>query len=294
MVVAGAGRGRASGRRVQGQLPHLPARLHRSRLRHAARRARELWHELEDESGRQLLCPAPQLTFGPQLAAVHEAMRRAGAPGELLPADGAARFPGCGVGGPALLETESCVIAADATLQRAGRRGRAAGPRRAGHRTGRRRPPGDAASGQAGPVTAGTRSCAPGPWTAGLLAAAGHPVPSAPTLEQVAYLAPADPVPRPPPAGHADLHLPRRPESPYGLPVPGSPPVQDRHPPERAGRRPGRQDHAADPELAGRLGRRRAPGTCPASTAGAGARPSGASTTTRPDDDFILDRLGRS
>src|SRR5579862_7036982 len=46
----------------------------------AARQARDLWHDLEAESGRQLLCPAPQLSFGPQLAAVHEAMRRAGAP----------------------------------------------------------------------------------------------------------------------------------------------------------------------------------------------------------------------
>src|SRR5215472_3978413 len=46
----------------------------------AAWRARELWHELEAESGRQILHPAAQLTVGPQLDDVHAAMRAAGAP----------------------------------------------------------------------------------------------------------------------------------------------------------------------------------------------------------------------
>src|ERR1700735_1746717 len=50
----------------------------------AARRARGLWHELEAESGRQILCATPHLTFGPQLPDVHEAMRQAGAACGLL------------------------------------------------------------------------------------------------------------------------------------------------------------------------------------------------------------------
>src|SRR5271169_1472347 len=48
----------------------------------AARRARELWRQLEAESGRAILLPVPQLSFGAGLTAVHDAMRQAGAPCE--------------------------------------------------------------------------------------------------------------------------------------------------------------------------------------------------------------------
>src|SRR5258708_4922144 len=83
-----------------------------------AMRAREPWAELEDECGRQLLQPTPHLDFGPGLGAVRRAMQSAGAPCELLPAaEAAARFPEIAIGGPALLEPESCVIRADAALR---------------------------------------------------------------------------------------------------------------------------------------------------------------------------------
>jgi len=45
-----------------------------------ARRARELWSELEDESGQRLLLPTGQLTFGDGLPDLLHAMREAGAP----------------------------------------------------------------------------------------------------------------------------------------------------------------------------------------------------------------------
>src|SRR5260221_957878 len=82
-----------------------------------AMRAREPWAELEDECGRQLLQPTPHLDFGPGLGAVRRAMQSAGAPCELLPAaEAAARFPEIAIGGPALLDPESCVIGADPAL----------------------------------------------------------------------------------------------------------------------------------------------------------------------------------
>ncbi len=83
----------------------------------AARQAGELWRQLEDESGRTLLLPAPHLTFGTGLRAVQDAMNQAGAPCELLSAAAAAeRFPAIRTDGPALLEPESCVTAADQAL----------------------------------------------------------------------------------------------------------------------------------------------------------------------------------
>ena len=83
-----------------------------------ASRARELWRELETERGLRLLHPAPQLTFGDGLDAVHAAMTAAGAPCELLPAaTAAARFPALATAGPALLEPDSCVIEAGNALR---------------------------------------------------------------------------------------------------------------------------------------------------------------------------------
>ena len=161
-----------------------------------ARQSRELWQELEDASGEQILLPTAHLTFGDGLQAVQDGMRLAGAPAELLTAaETAARFPGIAVGGPALLEPESGVIAADRAL-----RALAAGgaPVRAGVRVtgigddGRQvtlRTDDGAA------LTAGQVIVCAGPWTAGLLAPAGLAVPAAATLEQAAYLAPAGPPP---------------------------------------------------------------------------------------------------
>jgi sarcosine oxidase len=255
-----------------------------------ARRAREPWTELEDECGRPLLHPTPQLAFGSGLEQVGNAMRQAGAPCELLPAaEAAARFPQVTIGGPALLEPESCVIDAEGTLAALA----AAVPDLR---------PGTTATGIAddgrsvtvrttrGPVTAAAAVICAGPWTRGLLSSAGIAVPSAATLEQVGYLAPATTgsgaaaVPGPPIfIGHGG-------PGPYGLPVPGSrlykiglhhsgPPTD-----------PSRQDLAPDaglsPRLAG-LARRYLPGFSPEPV-----RTERCVYDNSPDEDFVVDRVG--
>jgi sarcosine oxidase len=251
-----------------------------------ARRAREFWGPLEEECGQRLLRPTPQLTFGGDLATVHQAMRSAGAPGLLLAADAAAaRFPQVTADGPALLETESCVISADATLQAlaAGVPEIQTGVTVTGLSDDGREV---AITTTAGPVTAGTVIVCAGPWTAELLATGGIAVPSAATLEQIGYVAPAaEPAPEMP------IFICHDAQIPYGLPVPGSslykigfhhsgPPAD-----------PGRQDHAPDPDLCTRLGglaRRHLPGFSP-----------GLIETERciydnsPDEGFIVDRAGR-
>jgi sarcosine oxidase len=182
-----------------------------------ARRSRELWHELEEESGRQILLPTPQLTFGKQMPAVLDAMRRAGAPCELLSAGQAAeRFPGIAAGGPVLLETQSCVTAAGQALQALAAaaadlrtRGRVTALADDGRRV--------RVDTDAGPLSARRVIVCAGPSTSLLLATAGVAVPSAPTLEQVAYLTPAGEAPPQMP-----IFLRHEARSPYGLPVPGS------------------------------------------------------------------------
>src|SRR5215831_5608996 len=249
-------------------------------------RARAPWAELEDECGRRLLQPTPHLTFGPELDAVRQAMDSAGAPYQFLPAaEAAARFPEVSIGGPALLEPGSCVISADAALHalaaavpdiRAGTAatGIADDGRQVTVRT------------TAGPVTASTAVVCAGPWTGGLLAAAGITVPSAATMEQVGYVAPAaEPGPAMPIVichGAGEL---------YGLPVPGSslykigfhhsgPPAD-----------PGRQEQGPDPGLTERLRglvRRYLPGFGPDL-----ARTERCVYDNSPDEDFIVDRVGR-
>lgn len=157
----------------------------------AARLARGLWHELEAESGAQVLFSVPQLTFGPMMAQVRDAMLAAGAPCELLPAaEASSRFPGIAAGGDVLLEPESCVTAADTALAglAAGIPEICSGVRVTGLADDGRQVRLDTT---AGPVLARVAVVCAGPWTGGLLAGTGIPVPSAPTLEQVVYLAAA-------------------------------------------------------------------------------------------------------
>jgi sarcosine oxidase len=250
-----------------------------------ARRARGFWDELEQEAGLQLLRPTPQLSFGAGLEPVRAALAAAGEPCELLPAaEAAARFPAVAAGGPALLEPDSCVIAADAALRalaaavpeiREGVKvtGIADDGRRVTVRT------------AAGTLTArGVIVCA-GPWTGRLLAPAGVAAPSSATLEQVAYLAPAGL----PPSG-MPIFISHGGQEPYGLPVPGSPlykigihragPLVD----------PASQDRGPDPGLGERLAevaRRYLPGY--------GERPAATERCiydNSPDNDFIIDRAG--
>jgi sarcosine oxidase len=251
-----------------------------------AMRAREPWAELEDECGRRLLEPAPHLTFGDQLDDVHAAMRAAGAPHELLPAaEAAARFPGVAIGGPALLEPQSCVISADAALQALAAAvpdirigvtvtGIADDGRRVTVRT------------TSGSVTAGAAVVCAGPWTGALLAGSGIAVPSTPTMEQVGYLAATSG------AGPGlPIFICHGPPEPYGLPVPGAPlykigfhhsgPVID----------PDHQEQGPDPALTERLvslARRYVPGLAPDLV-----RTERCVYDNTPDEDFVVDRVGR-
>ena len=251
-----------------------------------AMRAREPWAELEDECGRQLLQPTPHLDFGPGLGAVRRAMQSAGAPCELLPAaEAAARFPEIAIGGPALLEPESCVISADVALRalaaavpevRTGVTVTGIGDdgRRVTIRTG------------SGSVTARAAIVCAGPWTSRLLATTGITVPSAATLEQVGYLAPdAEPAPAMP------IFICYGAEVPYGLPVPGSPLYKiGFHHGGRPGD-PGRQDQRPDPGLSAQLAglaRRYLPGFGPDLV-----RSERCVYDNSPDEDFIVDRVGR-
>jgi sarcosine oxidase len=250
-----------------------------------ARRARDYWHELEEESGRSILLPTPHLTLGEQLPAVHEAMLKAGAPCELLSAEQAAsRFPGIATRGPALLEPQSCVTAADQALQALA----AAAPAvRTGARVTGLADDGRRVQVATGAATLSARAvivCA-GPSTSRVLATAGITLPSAPTLEQVAYLAPASDGP-----AQMPIFISHDTPTPYGLPVPGSalykigihqggPPVD-----------PDRQSPDADPELILRL-------TALATGLLPGYNPEPVATErcvydNSPDEAFILDRAG--
>jgi len=251
-----------------------------------AMRAREPWAELEDECGGRLLQPTPHLTFGRGLDTVREAMQSAGAPCELLPAaDAAARFPEIAIGGPALLEPESCVISADAALRALAA---AAGDVRTGVTVtgigddGRRVTVRTAT----GSVTARAAVVCAGPWTSRLLAATGIVVPSAATLEQVGYLAPAaEPGPAMP------VFICYETEVPYGLPVPGSPlyKIGFHHggPPTDPGHQDQRPDQDLSAQLA-RLARRYLPGLRPDLV-----RTERCVYDNTPDEDFIVHRAGR-
>jgi sarcosine oxidase len=251
-----------------------------------AGRARQVWAELEGACGRELLRPTPQLTFGPQMPEVRAAMLAAGAACELLsPDEAAARFPCVRATGEALLESESAVITADLAMACLAAR---AGEIRTGARV-----TGLADDGRrvrvrtsAGDIDAGVVIVCAGPWTSGLLAAAGIVVPGSATLEQIAYVGPADG--EQPAAMPIFVHYSA--EFQYGLPVPGrqeykvglhhsGPQVEPDH-----------QERAADPGLNRRIEqavRTFLPGFDP--------RPMAVERCiydNSPDSDFIVDRVG--
>jgi len=251
-----------------------------------ARSARRAWADLEAAAGTRLLHPTPQLTFGPMMHQVHEAMTAAGAACELLaPAAARQRFPGLRAAGPVLLEPDSAVIAADRAL--AALAALAGPPVRCevgsladdGHRV--------RLGTTAGVVEADLAIVCAGPWTAGLLGPCGIAVPGVATLEQVSYLAPAGPEPAPMP-----IFVHYGGEFPYGLPVPGS----DRYKigihhggPQIA---PGVQnpDQEPDPALSARIDRA-------ARSILPGLRPEPVAVErcvydNTPDTDFVVDRIG--
>jgi sarcosine oxidase len=249
----------------------------------AARQARDRWHELEAQSGRRILRPVPQLTFGTGLRGVQDAMIAAGAPSQLLQKpDVAERFPALRVDGPALLEPDSAVIAADVALTalaagvpeiRPGVRviSMADDGRQVTLRT------------TAGVITAQAAIVTAGPWSGGLLASVSVPVPGRPTLEQVAYLRPAG-------QDDAPIFICHGEQAPYGVPAPGSRLYKIGIHPSGPAIDPDAQNRAADQRLLGRLAelaRRYLPGYHPEPV-----------TTERcvydnsPDEDFIIDRIG--
>ena len=82
-----------------------------------ARRAERAWRLLEDETGTSLLRTTGQVTFGEGLASLTDAMGAAGAPFEALPGEEVQRrFPALAVEGPAVWEPASGVLAADRCL----------------------------------------------------------------------------------------------------------------------------------------------------------------------------------
>lgn len=294
----------------------------------AARLARGLWHELEAESGAQVLFSVPQLTFGPMMAQVRDAMLAAGAPGELLPAaEAASRFPGIAAGGDVLLEPESCVTAADTAL--AGLSAAVpeicSGVRVTGLADDGRQVRLDTT---AGPVLARVAVVCAGPWTAGLLAGTGIPVPSAPTLEQVVYLAAAGSAAhagstststahastgkagagqagagqagagRPGADGSAagpwapvlPIFLRYSDQSPYGLPVPGTRLYKTGIHPSGPPADPDRQDPGADADLVRRITR-----SAQRYLPGLDPQPVQVERCVydnTPDEDFVIDRVG--
>jgi len=281
------------------------------------RHARELWAELETTCGERLLLPTPQLTIGPLMWQVRDALLAAGAACELLSVNEAAeRFPGVriaadpapdgiadladtdGTAGPGaegglasrvLLEPDSAVIAADRTLTALANAVRSAGQVVWSGVTvtaladdGR----GVKVSTSARDVEASRVIVCAGPGSAGLLDTAGIAIPASATMEQVAYFAPAGTAQ--PTAMPIFVHYGG--EFPYGLPVPGS----DRY---KVGLHhggpavdPGQLHHTEDAGLTRRIeqaARTFLPGLDPRAVA-----VERCVYDDSPDTDFILDRIG--
>lgn len=253
----------------------------------AARRAGELWRDLEESSGAAILLPTPQLTFGAGMRSVRDAMLAVGARCEVIPAaEAASRFPAVRTGGPALLEPDSAVIAAAPALAALAAQ---AGEVRTGTRVVSIADDGRQVTLRtaAGPITAQTVIVTAGPWSGGLLATAGLSVPARPTLEQVGYFAPA--------AGSAEalaapIFISHAEQAPYGLPVPFSRLYKVGIHPSGPVTDPDAQQHSDDPALLARLAEvaaRYLPEHEPEPVSGERCI-----YDNTPDEDFILDRIG--
>jgi len=253
----------------------------------AARRAGELWHDLESASGQTILWPTPQLTFGAGLRTVHDAMLTAGARCDLLTAaEAATRFPAIRPSGPALLEPDSAVIAAAPALAvlAAG-----AGEIRTGVRVNSMADDGRRVTLRTskGPVTVSSAVVTAGAWSGGVLATTGLTVPTRPTLEQVCYLKPA--------AGSSDaesapIFISHAEQAPYGLPVPSSPLYKIGIHPSGPVTDPDAQQQSDDQALLARLAdvaARYLPEHEPQPVAAERCV-----YDNTPDEDFIIDRIG--
>ncbi len=257
-----------------------------------ARQAREFWTDLEQARRIQLLTPAPQLTFGPELDPVRQAMLAAGAPCELLPAaEVGRRFPAVSVPSAVLHEPESCVINASAALEALAaalpdlrEHTRVTGLRDDGRRV--------TVSTDDGPLACRAVIVCAGPWTAGLLRPAGISLPAPATQEQVAYLdlpggvlpAPAVRLDLPILIVHGGGH------AFYGLPVPGAPRYKTGLHHGGPATDPSQQTQDQDPDLARQLAGfviRHLPGLAPGPVSYERCV-----YDNSPDEDFIVGRIG--
>jgi sarcosine oxidase len=135
-----------------------------------------------------------------------------------------------------------------------------------------------------GKITARTAIVTAGAWSSGLLATLGVAIPTRPTLEQVAYLRPADG------ASPAPIFICHAEQAPYGLPVPGSALYKIGIHPSGPVAHPDTAPQPDDAALLARLASvaaRYLPGYDPAPAA---AERCGYDNT--PDEDFIIDRIG--
>jgi sarcosine oxidase len=252
----------------------------------AARRAGDLWRDLEAASGASILWPTPQLTFGAGMQSVRDAMLAAGARCELLPAaEVASRFPAVRTGGSAVLEPDSAVIAAGPALAALAA---GAGEIRTGVQVISIADDGRQVTlrTSAGPVMARTVIVTAGPWSGGLLATAGLSVPTRPTLEQVGYVKPAGAAE----ALLAPIFISHAEQAPYGLPVPFSPLYKIGIHPSGPVTDPDAQQQSDDPALLARLAdvaARYLPEHEPEPVSGERCV-----YDNTPDEDFIVDRIG--
>jgi sarcosine oxidase len=166
-----------------------------------AKQARAIWHGLEAEYGKQILYPTPQLTFGPGADAVFDALTQAHVPVERLSSVGDV-FPAFADVTSAILETTSAVIAADVALE-ALREGVEVRDHSRVTRVEANTVETETETIEANAVVV----CA-GPWTRQLL-----PVPTAATLEHVAYLRVDEELP---------IFIDFAEPAVYGLPTPGA------------------------------------------------------------------------
>ncbi|MFZ0668408.1 MAG: FAD-dependent oxidoreductase [Acidimicrobiales bacterium] len=180
--------------------------------------SKPMWRELETESGRTLLTDTGQMSFGPDLDLLKAAMAAAGAPFEEIDlAEVRTRAPGLNVADPVgdpaagesattvVFEPESGVLAADQCLRALRQSALSAG---ASIREGSRvvsisehservqlwaESGGDVHDESGGDIDEISASCViacPGPWTAGLLATIGIGLRLVATLEQAVHLSP--------------------------------------------------------------------------------------------------------
>ena len=181
--------------------------------------ALRLWRRLEAESGTTLVTTTGQVTFGDDLDVLLGALAEASAPYQLMRAGEVTdRFPALSVPGTAVFEPESGVIAAEACL---GALRRTPGIE-LHERTrvlecvddGSRVRLSLGSPGGADELRASVVVVCAGPWTAPLLAGRAAGLRPLASLEQVAYLAPADSA-----ASELPVFVERRRPWFYGLPV---------------------------------------------------------------------------